>query len=145
MDTASSIAGACSGVTVHACMAAEDVLSPAAAATEPTPQRTDDSLGTRNFANAVTGATQNQILPEALQPRTDDKRAPWLIEAVNRAAWSGSSRGGGTTPVGAKTPMSRQMLSACATPPDPGSFHPLQPGQMENLSLIHISEPTRPY
>ena len=133
METASSVAGACSGVTVHACMAAEDLLSPAAATSEPTPQRTDDALGTRNFATAVTGDTQNQILPGALLPRADDKRAPWLIDAVNRAAWSGSSRGGGATPVGAKTPTSRQMVSACATPPEPGYFHPHQPGQMEDV------------
>ena len=25
------------------------------------------------------------------------------------------------------------MLSACATPPDPGNFHPFQPGRMEDV------------
>ena len=127
----SSIAGGFSGVTVHACMAADELITSTPAAAEVTPMRTDDALGTRNFASAVSGDAQNQILPGALLPRADDNRASWLVEAVNRAAWSGSSRGGANTPVNPQPtpPMSRQMLSACATPPEtPKSFHPNQPG-----------------
>ena len=133
---ASSIAGGCSGVTVHACMAADSLLASPPAAAETTPMRSDEALTTRNFANAVTGDTQNQVLPGALLPRAEDKRAAWLIEAVNKAAWSGSSKGtGANTPMNPaqNTPMSRHMLSACATPPGtPGTFHPHRQG-MEDV------------
>ena len=61
MDDASSVVGGCSGVTVHACMAADDLINPAPLAATETPMRTDDSLGTRNFASAVSGDAQNQI------------------------------------------------------------------------------------
>ena len=63
----SSITGGCSGVTVHACVAAEAIfLSPTVAA-ETTPMRSDEALATRNFASAVSGDTQNQILPAAAE------------------------------------------------------------------------------
>ena len=131
----SSITGGCSGVAVHACVAAEAIfLSPTVAA-ETTPMRSDEALATRNFASAVSGDTQNQILPGALRPRAEDKREKWLIDAVDKAAWSGSSRGGHTPPPVPTPPMSQQMRQTLVTPPGtPGSFHPANPG-MEDTSM----------
>ena len=124
-----SILGGHSGVTVHGCMAADSLpsMEPSSASVDVTPLRTDDSLGTRNFASAVSGDLQNQLLPGSTLPRAGDTRAEWLVQACNRAAGGvgSGSTAGGATPGGAPTPQSRQMLSACATPPaEPGSLHP---------------------
>ena len=120
----SSIVGGCSGVTVHACMAADDLIASSSVPADVTPTRTDDALGTRNFASAVSGDQQNQPLLGSNRPRANDNRAEWLVEACNNAAGlgSGSNGRGGGTPGRAPTPMSLQMLSACATPPE--SFCP---------------------
>ena len=100
------------------------IVEPSSVPAEATPTRTDDALGTRNFGSAVTVDTKNQPLPGSNRPRADDNRAEWLVEACNNAAGigSGSNGRGGGTPGRAPTPLSRQMLPACATPPE--SFRP---------------------
>ena len=60
---------------MHMCVAADDPMAATSAGDNTTPHRSDEALGTRNFANAVTGDTQNQPLPGAGKPRTKPQQA----------------------------------------------------------------------